>query len=110
MNDIVVLCLTVLFSVAFLAPAGAQRSLPPRAGSEPCVAAEGDDFSIFVTAIVSKVDLRRERATLETSVGRLELAAAAAELAVLQPGDVLTLCVDPTALSGTRPAAPTARG
>ena len=102
-DKIGVLCLMVLFGVAFPPAVGAQQALP--AGAEPCEAAAGDAPSVPVTAIVSNVDLRRERATLETSVGQLELAAAAAELAALQTGDVLTLCVDPTALSGPRLAA-----
>jgi hypothetical protein len=63
-----------------------------------------------VTAVVSKIDLHRERATLETSVGQLELAAAPDELQVLQTGDVLTLCIDPAALSGTDAATPASRG
>jgi hypothetical protein len=38
------------------------------------------------------------------------LAAAPAELQALQTGDVLTLCVDPAALSGTGTAAPFSLG
>jgi len=54
---------------------------------------------------VSKIDLRQGRATLETSVGQLELATAPAELQALQTGDVLTLCIDPTALPDTSTSA-----
>jgi len=63
-----------------------------------------------ITALVSRIALRKGRATLETSVGKLELAAAPAELQALQTGDVLTLCVDPAALSGTGTAAPSSLG
>jgi hypothetical protein len=110
MRNSVVICLTVLLGVVFPLPAGAQQSLPAGAVTEPCAAAEGRKPSFLVTAVVSKIDLRKGRATLETVVGKLELAAAPAELQALQTGDVLTLCVDPAALSGTGTAAPSSLG
>jgi hypothetical protein len=110
MRNSVALCLMVLLGVVFPLPAGAQPSLPAGAVTEPCAAAAGGKPSVLVTAIVSKIDLRKGRATLETVVGKLELAAAPAELQALQTGDVLTLCVDPAALSGTGTAAPSSRG
>ena len=110
MKTMMALCLTVLFGVGFPLPVGAQPSLPAGAVTEPCAVEEGENPSRPVTAVVSKINLRKGRATLETSVGQLELAAAATELQALQTGDVLTLCVDSAALSGTDTAAPASRG
>ena len=110
MRTRVALCLTVLFGVTLPLPAGAQHALPAKAVTAPCASEEIGAPSLPVTAVVSTIDQRRGRATLETSVGKLELAAAPDELQALQTGDVLTLCVDPAALSGTDAAAPAARG
>ncbi|HEV8711298.1 MAG TPA: hypothetical protein VGX03_00515 [Candidatus Binatia bacterium] len=110
MRDILALSLTVLLGVASTLPARAQRPLPSGEADGPCVQEEDATLSLPVTAIVSKIDLRQGRATLETSVGRLELATAPAELQALQTGDVLTLCVDPTALPDAGTAAPSSLG
>ena len=106
MRDMFVLCVAVLFGVAFTLPVGAQPSLPAAVRDGPCAPVEEVAQSLPVTAIVSRIDLHQGRATLETSVGKLELAAAPAELQALQTGDVLTLCVDPLTLPGSDTAAP----
>ncbi len=110
MRNIFALCMTVLLGVILTLPVRAQQSLPSGVGEGPCAQAEEGAPSLPVTAIVSRIDLRQGRATLETSVGRLELVAAPAELQALQTGDVLTLCVDPAALPGTDNAAPSLLG
>jgi hypothetical protein len=110
MRTMIALCMAVLFGVAFPLPLMAQQALPAGEAEGPCPPAAEAARSLPVTAVVSKIDLRKGRATLETSVGQLELAAAAAELQALQTGDVLTLCVDAAALSGTETAAPASRG
>ena len=110
MKKIYALCMTVLLSVACTLPVGAQHSLPAKVGNEPCASGENGAGSRLVTAIVSTIDLRRKRATLETSMGPLELAATPAELQALQTGDVLTLCVDPAALPRTHSTAFPSRG
>jgi hypothetical protein len=110
MRNRVALWLMVLFGVTFPSAARAQRSRPAKAVTAPCTSEETGSPSLPVTAIVSKIDPRRGRATLETSVGHLELVAAPDELQALQTGDVLTLCIDPAALSGTDAATPASRG
>jgi len=110
MKKIYALCMTVLLGMAFTLPVGAQDSLPAGAVPQPCAVGEEEASSLLLTAVVSKIDLRRQRATLETSVGQLELAAAPAELQALQTGDVLTLCVDPAALTDTHTAASSSVG
>jgi hypothetical protein len=95
----------VLLGVAFPLPARAQQPLPSGGAGGPCAQEEDVALSLPVTAIVSRIDLRQGRATLETSVGQLELATAPAELQALQTGDVLTLCIDPTALPDTSTSA-----
>jgi hypothetical protein len=109
MKAMITLCMAVLFGMAFSLPVMAQQAIPAGEG-EGCAPAAETVRSLPVTAVVSKIDLRKGRATLETSVGQLELAAAPAELQALQTGDVLTLCVDSAALSGADTAAPAARG
>jgi len=106
MSNIFTLCMTVLLGVILTLPVRAQQPLPSRGADEPCAQAEEGAPSLPVTAIVSRIDLRQGKATLETSVGRLELVAAAAELQTLQTGDVLTMCVDPAALPSTGNRAP----
>ncbi len=101
MRNTLALCMTVLLGVIFTLPVSAQQSFPSRVGDGPCARAEKGAPSLPVTAIVSRIDLRQRRATLETSVGRLELAAAPAELQALRTGDVLTLCVDPATIPST---------
>jgi len=96
----------VLLSVALALPLGAQQALPSDRAEGPCAQEEGAALSLPVTALVSKIDLKQGRATLETSVGKLELEAAPDELQALNTGDVLTLCVDPTALPNTDNAVP----
>jgi len=91
----------VLLSVALALPLGAQQALPSDRAEGPCAQEEGAALSLPVTALVSKIDLKQGRATLETSVGKLELEAAPDELQALNTGDVLTLCVDPTTLPNT---------
>ena len=110
MRNLFAFCVSALLSVALSLPVGAQQSVSPGGTDEPCTSAEEAAFSLPVTAVVSKVDLYTGRATLETSVGKLELATTQAGLQALQTGDVLTLCVDPTALSGSDNAAPASRG
>jgi hypothetical protein len=110
MRHIWTLSITILLGVAFTFPAGAQQPLPSGGADGPCASAEEPTLSLPVTAIVSTINLRRGRATLETSVGKLELAAAPAELRALQTGDVLTLCVDPAELPGTDTTAPSPLG
>ena len=110
MRTMVAFCMAVLFGVACPLPVRAQQALPAGEAEGPCAPAAEAARSLPVTAVVSKIDLRQGRATLETSVGQLELAAAPAELQALQTGDVLTLCVDAAALSGVDTAAPAARG
>ena len=104
MRTIVALCMVVLCGVALPLPVRAQQALPAGEAEGPCAPAAEAARSLPVTAVVSKIDLRQGRATLETSVGQLELAAAPAELQALQTGDVLTLCVNAAALSGADPA------
>ena len=106
MRNIFTLCMTVLLGVILTLPVRAQQSRPSRGADGPCAQAEEGALSLPVTAIVSRIDLRQGKATLETSVGKLELAAAPAELQALQTGDVLTLCVDPAALPDPGTAAP----
>ena len=110
MRDFLALGMTALLGVAFPFPAGAQAHLPAGDGGGPCVQGEDAALSLPVTAVVSKIDLRQGRATLETSVGKLELATAPAELRALRTGDVLTLCVDPSALPDTNTPAPSSLG
>ena len=110
MKDILALGMTVLLGFAFPFPAHAQAHPPAGDGGGPCVQEEDAALSLPVTAVVSKIDLRQGRATLETSVGKLELATAPAELRALRTGDVLTLCVDPTALPDTSTSAPSPLG
>jgi hypothetical protein len=106
MRNIFTLCMTVLLGVILTLPVRAQQPRPSRGADGPCAQAEEGAPSLPVTAIVSRIDLRQGKATLETSVGKLELAAAPAELQALQTGDVLTLCVDPAALPDPGTAAP----
>jgi hypothetical protein len=81
MKKMYALCLTVLLGGAFPLSIRAQETVPAGAVSEPCAAGEDEaSSSVLVTAVVSKINLHRERATLETSVGQLELAAAPDEL------------------------------
>ena len=110
MRTMVALCMVVLCGVAVPLPVRAQQALPAGEAEGPCAPAAEAARSLPVTAVVSTIDLRKGRATLETSVGQLELAAAPAELQGLQTGDVLTLCVDAAALSGAETAAPASRG
>jgi hypothetical protein len=110
MRHLWILCIMVFLSVTSAFPARAQQSLPLGGADEPCASAEEPTLSLPVTAIVSTISLRRGRATLETEVGQLELAAAPTELLALQTGDVLTLCVDPAALPGTDATAPSPLG
>ena len=86
MRNSVALCLTVLFGVTFPLSARAQHARPAKAVTAPCATEETETPSLPITAIVSTIDQRRGRATLETSVGQLELAAAPEELQALQTG------------------------
>ena len=110
MRNLFAFCMSALLSVTLILSVGAQQSLPTGGMDEPCPSAEEAAFSLPVTAVVSKVDFHTGRATLETSVGKLELATTQAGLQALQTGDVITLCVDPTALSDSDNAAPASRG
>jgi len=110
MRDILALGMIVLIGVISTLPARAQPPLPSQGAGGPCASAEDTVPSLPVTAIVSRIDLRQGRATLETSVGQLELATAPAELQALQTGDVLTLCIDPTALPDTSTSASSSLG
>jgi hypothetical protein len=86
MRKIVALCMVVLCGVAFSLPVRAQQALPAGEAEGPCAPAAEAAQSLPVTAVVSKIDLRQGRATLETSVGQLELASAPAELRPCRPG------------------------
>jgi hypothetical protein len=106
MKYIFALGVVAFLNMALALPLKAQQSLPSDGADGPCAQEEEAALSLPVTALVSKIDLKQGRATLETSVGKLELEAAPDELQALNTGDVLTLCVDPTALPNTDNAVP----
>ena len=94
MKAVYSLFVAALFAAGSVVIAFAQQPLPQGTPKSPCEQGtrvtdpEGEDAHILI-ATVSRVDHDQGLITLETDVGKLEMAAAPEEIADIQEGDVL---------------------